>query len=64
MLRGDSSVVDALRTLVDKAWTEEARKCGEGAIMALFPQEVVQPEVDRDSLHIMMSYQVRSPLNR
>lgn len=51
----DAAVVDALRTLVDKAMTEEARRSAEGALMVLVPQEVHHHGVDPNSLHVMMS---------
>jgi len=58
MLQQDASVLDALRMLVDKALTEEARQYAEGALMALDPEAAAHHhEVDMDALHVMMSYQ-------
>jgi len=48
----NETVVQALLTLKDKAWSEEAKVCAEGALMALIPPE--QRE-DIEALHIMMS---------
>ena len=57
MLHQDPSVLDALRMLVDKALTEEARQYSEGALMALDPKAAAHDEVDVDTLHVMVSYQ-------
>ena len=57
MLQQDAGVLDALRMLVDKALTEEARQYAEGAVMALDPEAAAHHEVDVDALHVMMSYQ-------
>jgi len=63
MLSQDASVLDALRMLVDKALTEEARQYAEGALMALLPPEaVVHHEIDMDALHVFMSCKFTSDL--
>ena len=51
-LKANEAVMQALATLKDKAWSDEAKVCAEGAIMALIP-----PEHHEDilALHIMMS---------
>ena len=51
----DGTVADALRALVDKAMSEEAKRSAEGALMVLVPQEVPHRGVDLDSVHVMMS---------
>ena len=56
MLQQDATLLDTLRMLVDKAWTEEAKQYAEGALMALDPHEH-EHEIDVDALHVMMSYQ-------
>ena len=48
----NETVVQALLTLKDKAWSEEAKVCAEGALMALIPPEHLE---DIEALHIMMS---------
>ena len=58
MLQKDAAVIDSLRTLKDKALTEEASRFAEGALMALLPEEAAASRaVDTDALHVMMSYQ-------
>ena len=56
LLSSDTSVLDALRMLLDKAWSEEAKICARGALKQLCPERRPEPvEVDLDALHIMMS---------
>lgn len=57
MLKQEPSVLDALRMLVDKALTEEARQYAEGALMILDPEAAAHDEVDVDTQHVMVSYQ-------
>ena len=52
-LKANEGIMHALSTLKDKAWSEEAKVCAEGALMALIPPE--HHEVDPDALHIMLS---------
>ena len=56
-LKKNHDVVSALDTLVDKAWSEEAKICARGALKQLCPERgLARPvEVDLDALHIMMS---------
>ena len=49
----NETLMQALLTLKDKAWSEEAKVCAEGAIMALIPPE--HHEVGLEARHIMMS---------
>jgi hypothetical protein len=51
-LKPNDDVLQALSTLKDKAWSEEAKICAEGALMALIPPEHRE---DIEALHIMMS---------
>lgn len=53
-LQNVAEVLDALRMLVDKGLTEEAKRNAEGALMALDPQEVAHTVVV-DQRHVMMS---------
>ena len=59
-LRANEGIMHALLTLKDKAWSEEAKVCAEGALMALIPPK--HHEVDIDALHIMMSCECTSVL--
>ena len=58
-LKKNPDVVSALDTLVDKAWSEEAKVCARGALKQLCPERPPEHgeavEVDLDALHIMMS---------
>jgi len=49
----NETLMQALLTLKDEAWSEEAKVCAEGAIMALIPPE--HHEVGLEARHIMMS---------
>ena len=51
-----ADIVEVLDTLVENAWTEEAKDCARGALMQLTDRrhEAVA-EIDLDALHIMMS---------
>ena len=51
-LKENEAVLQALLTLKDKAWSEEAKICAEGALRALIPPE---RQDDIEALHIMMS---------
>ena len=54
----DPSVTEALRELVDKGLTDEAKECAAGALQALGIWERAEHVVvDEGSRHIMMSYQ-------
>jgi len=55
-LKADSAVIPALDALVDKAWSEEAKDCAQGALMQLTDRhrETIAA-IDLDALHIMMS---------
>ena len=57
VLQQSPGVLDALRMLVDKALTEEARKCAEGVLVALDPQVEAISGFCGDQFHVMMSYQ-------
>ena len=52
-LKENEHVLQALSALKDKAWSEEAKICAEGALMALIPPERDHKEIE--ALHIMMS---------
>ena len=56
-LKKNPDVVSALDTLVDKAWSEEAKVCARGALKQLCPEHrpIGAVEIDLDALHIMMS---------
>lgn len=65
LLKQDTSVLEALHMLVDKAWTDEAKQCAKGALMALVPPQEHSPRSGNsvDSLrppvqksHVMVSY--------
>ena len=49
-------VLDALRTLVEGAWTEEARQSAEGALMILDPDRGTGGNHPEFSSHVMLSY--------
>ena len=57
------SVVEALREVASNGWTEEARTCAAGALMALDPthleghRESTEKAKGHDQLHVMVSYQ-------
>ena len=51
-LKANEAVLQALLALKDKAWSDEAKLCAEGALMALIPPEHRE---DIEALHIMMS---------
>ena len=50
------NVVDSLQEVVRNGWSSEARRCAEGALVALSDSELHH---DIQTEHIMMSYQVR-----
>lgn len=55
-LKANPEVVSALDTMKDKAWSEEAKICVEGALKQLCPERYQKSVViDPDSKHIMMS---------
>ena len=55
-LKENEAVIQALSILKDKAWSEEARICAEGALIALMPPEP-EPLPDGEEEHVMLSYQ-------
>jgi hypothetical protein len=52
-LSDSADVVGALDTLVDKAWSEEAKICARGALKQLCPGSPCPVEIDPDALHVM-----------
>jgi hypothetical protein len=54
-LRTATGVIDALDELVDKAWSEDAKDCGRGALMQLCPERIKHEVQAHDDLHLMMS---------
>jgi hypothetical protein len=63
-LKANPDVVSALNTLVDKAWSEEAKDCAKGALMQLTDHQSATAATDVDALHIMMSCACDHSLNR
>ena len=57
-LKENEAVIQALMTLTDKAWSDEAKLCAAGALMALIPPD----QLDIEALHIMMSCECKSYL--
>ena len=55
-LKENEAIIQALSILKDKAWSEEARICAEGALIALMPPEP-EPLPDGEEKHVMLSYQ-------
>ena len=57
----DPTVLDALREVADKGWTDEAKEYAAGALMALsdHPPDA-ERAVDLDQRHLMMSCQSTS----
>ena len=55
VLKADSELIDAVKTLVDKGWTKEAKETAARTLSAFYPEQLVKFVVDEDSLHIMMS---------
>ena len=52
----EPSVMDALREVVDKGWTDEAKEYAAGALMALSDhQPDAEHAVDPGQRHVMMS---------
>ena len=52
----EPAVEEALNTLVEQAWSEEAKDCARGALMQLTDrQRETVAAIDLDALHIMMS---------
>ena len=60
-LKANEAVLQALLTLKDKAWSEEAKICAAGALMALIPPEHIGAI---EALHIMMSCECTPSLFR
>ena len=58
----DPTVLDALREVADKGWTDEAKEYAAGALMALSDH---QPDAERvvDQRHVMMSCKPGARLN-
>ena len=57
----DPTVLDALREVADKGWTDEAREHAAGALMALSDhQPDAERAVDLDQRHVMMSCESNS----
>ena len=57
-LRQDSSTMDALREVAASGWSDEAKHCAAGAIMALSDEKPSGGiEDDGSCKHIMISYQ-------
>jgi hypothetical protein len=57
-MRQETAVLDAVRMLVDKAFSEEAKHFAEGALMALLPPEEKPSAthgLNSDALHVMLS---------
>ena len=57
-LKANETVMHAMLALKDKAWSEEAKICAEGALMALIPPEHHDDIIE--ALHIMMSCECNS----
>ena len=55
VLKADSKLIDAVKTLVDKGWTNEAKETATRTLATFYPEQLVKFVVDEDSLHIMMS---------
>ena len=55
-LKENEAIIQALSILKDKAWSEEARICAAGALIALMPPEP-EPLLDGEEKHVMLSYQ-------
>ena len=58
-LRAEPAVEEALNTLVEQAWSEEAKDCARGALMQLTDrqQQKQYESVTEDTRHVMVSYQ-------
>lgn len=60
-----AELVEALDTLVERAWSEEAKDCARGALMQLCPERIKHSEQTGDGNgtradgggHVMISYQ-------
>ena len=55
VLKADSKLIDAVKTLVDKGWTNEAKETATRTLATFYPEQLVKFVVNEDSLHIMMS---------
>jgi hypothetical protein len=55
VLKADSELIDAVKALVDKGWTDKAKETAARALSTFHPEKIVKVVVDEDSLHIMMS---------
>ena len=55
VLKADSELIDAVKALVDKGWTNEAKETAARTLATFYPEQLVKFVVDEDSLHIMMS---------
>jgi hypothetical protein len=56
VLKADSELIDAVKALVDKGWTKEAKETAARTLSTFYPEQLVKFVVDdKDSLHIMMS---------
>ena len=55
VLKADSKLIDAVKALVDKGWTNEAKETATRTLATFYPEQLVKFVVDEDSLHIMMS---------
>ena len=53
-LKANEAVMQVLLALKDKAWSDEAKLCAEGVLMALIPTEHHEID-DAEAFHIMMS---------
>ena len=55
-LKADSKLIDAVKALVDKGWTDKAKETAARTLATFYPDQLVKFVVDdKDSLHIMMS---------
>ena len=55
VLKADSKLIDAVKTLADKGWTDKAKETATRTLLTFYPEQLVKFVVDEDSLHIMMS---------
>ena len=55
MLKADGELIDAVKILVDKGWTKEAKETAARTLATFYPEQLAKFVVDEDSLHIMMS---------
>jgi hypothetical protein len=52
-LKADSKLIDAVKALVDKGWTDKAKETAARTLATFYPEQIGKVVVD--SLHIMMS---------